>query len=339
MVQLSGITPSGHVQLGNHLGALRRWAADGGPDDLYFVSDLHAMTTAHNPAKLRSLATEQLAVLVATGIAPERVFVQSDLARELGALTWVLECTCSYGEAARMIQFKEKSAARSASVEGGGGGMDGKSKGQAGVRLSLLTYPVLMAADILLQGADEVPVGEDQRQHVELARTLARRFNSTYGEVFTVPEATLPPAGARVKDLAEPARKMSKSANDSAGVVFVLDEPDQIRRKVRRARTDGGSVPAYDPENRPGIANLLDILAACAGGDPAELADEYPSYGVLKDAVADAVIEELRPVREGTRALLDDVAELERVRKAGAERAIDRGAHRVSAALRMVGAA
>ncbi|WP_020664957.1 tryptophan--tRNA ligase [Amycolatopsis benzoatilytica] len=330
MVQLSGITPSGHAQLGNYLGALRRWAADGGPDDLYFVSDLHAMTTAHNPARLRSLATEQLAVLVAAGVAPERLFVQSDLVRELGALTWVLECTCAYGEAARMIQFKEKSAARSTSVEGGG---------QAGVRLSLLTYPVLMAADILAVGADEVPVGEDQRQHVELARTLARRFNSTYGEVFVVPEATLPPAGARVRDLAEPTRKMSKSAENSAGVVFVLDEPDQIRRKVRRARTDGDSAPVYDPENRPGVSNLLDILAACAGGDPAQLADKYPSYGVLKDAVADAVIEELRPVRDGTLALLDDVGELERIRKAGAERATERSAHRVSAALRMVGAA
>jgi tryptophanyl-tRNA synthetase len=329
MVQLSGITPSGHTQLGNHLGAMRRWAADGGPDDLYFVSDLHAMTTQHNPARLRSLATEQLAVLVASGIPPERVFVQSDIAKDLGALTWVLECTCAYGEAARMIQFKEKSAR---------GEADGKPGGQAGVRLSLLTYPVLMAADILLQGADEVPVGEDQRQHVELARTLAKRFNTTYGEVFTVPTAVLPLTGARVKDFADPTRKMSKSAHDSAGVVFVLDEPDQVRRKIRRARTDGGSVPAYAPETRPGIANLLEVLAACTGGNPAELADEYASYGVLKDAVADAVIEELRPIRERTKALLDDVAELERVRKAGAARAADRGAHRVSAALRLIGA-
>ncbi|MFE0026083.1 tryptophan--tRNA ligase [Amycolatopsis sp. NPDC059021] len=320
MIKLSGITPSGHVQLGNHLGALRRWAADGGPDDLYFVSDLHGMTTAHNPAKLRSLATEQLAVLIATGIEPERIFVQSDLARELGALTWILECTCSYGEAARMIQFKEK------------------SKGQAGVRLSLLTYPVLMAADILLQGADQVPVGEDQRQHVELARALAKRFNGTYGEVFTMPEAVLPPAAARVKDLAEPTRKMSKSTRDSAGVVFVLDDPDQIRRKFRRAVTDGGSVPAYEPDTRPGIANLLDILAACTGGDAASLAADYPSYGALKDAVADAVIEELRPVRERTQALLDDVAELDRIRKAGADRAAERGAHRLSSALRLFGA-
>ncbi len=319
MIKLSGITPSGHVQLGNHLGAIRRWAAEGGPDDLYFVSDLHGMTTAHNPSRLRSLAVEQLAVLIAAGIEPERVFVQSDLARELGALTWVLECTCSYGEAARMIQFKEK------------------SKGQAGVRLSLLTYPVLMAADILLQGAHQVPVGEDQRQHVELARTLARRFNGTYGEVFTVPDAVLPPAGARVMDLAEPTRKMSKSAQDSAGVVFVLDEPDQVRRKIRRAVTDSGSVVEYSP-SRPGLANLLDILAACRGGSPADLAAEFSTYGALKEAVAEAVIEELRPVRERTRELLDDVAQLEDIRKAGAARAADRASHRLSAALRLIGA-
>jgi len=319
MIKLSGITPSGHVQLGNHLGAIRRWAAEGGPDDLYFVSDLHGMTTAHNPSRLRSLAVEQLAVLIAAGIEPERVFVQSDLARELGALTWVLECTCSYGEAARMIQFKEK------------------SKGQAGVRLSLLTYPVLMAADILLQGAHQVPVGEDQRQHVELARTLARRFNGTYGEVFTVPDAVLPPAGARVMDLAEPTRKMSKSAQDSAGVVFVLDEPDQVRRKIRRAVTDSGSVVEYSP-SRPGLANLLDILGACRGGSPADLAAEFSTYGALKEAVAEAVIEELRPVRERTRELLDDVAQLEDIRKAGAARAADRASHRLSAALRLIGA-
>ncbi|MEU4517087.1 tryptophan--tRNA ligase [Amycolatopsis sp. NPDC024027] len=320
MSKLSGITPSGHVHLGNHLGAVRRWALEGGAEDLYFVADLHGMTTPHNPSKLRSLAREQLAVLIAAGIDPERVFVQSDLARELGALTWVLECTCNYGEAARMIQFKEK------------------SKGQAGVRLSLLTYPALMAADILLQGADEVPVGEDQRQHVELTRTLAKRFNGTYGEVFTIPRAVLPPAGARVKDLADPTRKMSKSARDAVGVVFVLDEPDQIRRKIRRAVTDGGSVPVHAPETRPGMANLLEILAACRGGSPAELADEFSSYGAVKDAVADAVIEELRPLRERASSLLDDVAELDRVRKAGAERARERGSHRLDAALRMIGA-
>jgi tryptophanyl-tRNA synthetase len=320
MIRLSGITPSGHVHIGNHLGAIRRWADEGGPDDLYFVSDLHAMTTSHNPAKLRSMASEQLAVLIAAGIEPDRVFVQSDIARELGALNWVLECTCNYGEAARMIQFKEK------------------SKGRAGVRLSLLTYPVLMAADILLQGADEVPVGEDQRQHVELARTLAKRFNSTYGEVFTMPKAVLPPAGARIMDLAEPTRKMSKSTREEAGVVFVLDEADQVRRKVKRAVTDGGSKPVYAPETRPGMANLLDILAACVKEKPEVLADQYSSYGQVKEAVAEALIEELRPVRERALALLTDPGELERVRKAGAVRAAERGEHRLQSALRLIGA-
>jgi tryptophanyl-tRNA synthetase len=319
-MRLSGITPSGHTQLGNYLGAIQRWAADGSAEDLYFIADLHAMTTTHNPAKLRSRSSEMLAVLVAAGIAPDRVFVQSDLAKELGALTWVLECTCSYGEAARMIQFKEKAG------------------GQAGVRLSLLTYPVLMAADILLQGASEVPVGEDQTQHVELARALARRFNATYGEVFTVPQAVLPPTGARVRDLADPERKMSKSASESAGVVFVLDEPDLIRRKVRRAVTDGYSTPAYQPEERPGLANLLEILAACTGGTPREAAEAHSSYGALKNAVADAVIETLRPIRERTEDLLADPAELDRIRKAGATRATERGDHRLRSALRLLGA-
>ncbi|KAA9162399.1 tryptophan--tRNA ligase [Amycolatopsis acidicola] len=320
MMKFSGITPSGHTQLGNHLGAVSRWVADGGEEDLYFIADLHAMTTTHNPAGLRGRAAEMLAVLVAAGIPPERVFVQSDLARELGALTWILECTCSYGEAARMIQFKEK------------------ADGQAGVRLSLLTYPVLMAADILLQGASEVPVGEDQRQHVELARALARRFNATYGEVFTVPEAVLPLTGARVRDLADPTRKMSKSTRDSAGVVFVLDEPDLIRRKFRKAVTDGETVPAYEPETRPGVSNLLEILAACTGTTPKEVATRYSSYGRLKDATADAVIETLRPIRERTIELLSDPGELARIRKAGAARAAERGEHRLSSALRLIGA-
>jgi tryptophanyl-tRNA synthetase len=319
-MRLSGITPSGYAQLGNYLGAIQRWAVDGGADDLYFIADLHAMTTTHNPAGLRARTGEMLAVLVAAGIAPERVFVQSDLAKDLGALTWILECTCSYGEAARMIQFKEKAG------------------GQAGVRLSLLTYPVLMAADILLQGASEVPVGEDQRQHVELARALARRFNTTYGEAFTVPRAVLPVTGARVRDLADPTRKMSKSSRDAAGVVFVLDEPDLIRRKIRRALTDGQSTPAYQPDERPGLANLLEILAACTGTSPQQAAAAYPSYATLKEATADAVIETLRPVRERTRALLTDPAELDRIRKSGTARAADRGQHRLQSALRLIGA-
>ncbi|GAA1314082.1 tryptophan--tRNA ligase [Saccharothrix xinjiangensis] len=319
MVRLSAITPSGPVQLGNYLGAVRRWAVDGGEDDVYFISDLHAMTTSHNPSRLRALAREQLAVLIAAGVDPRSVSVQSDLVRELGALTWVLECTCTYGEAARMVQFKEKSV------------------GRPSVRLSLLTYPVLMAADILLQGAHEVPVGDDQRQHVELARALARRFNGTYGEVFVVPRAVVPPTAARVRDLADPSRKMDKSAKDAAGTVFVLDPPDLVRRKIRRAVTDELAQVRYAPEEQPGVANLLEVLAACTGKEPKDLADGFTTYHELKEATAEAVVEELRPVRERTRQLLDDPAELDRVRAHGAERTRDRCRHRLDAALRLTG--
>ncbi|SDJ32736.1 tryptophanyl-tRNA synthetase [Actinokineospora alba] len=319
MTRLSAITPSGHAHIGNHLGAISRWATQGRPGDLYFVSDLHAMTVSYNPARLRVLSRELLAVLVAAGIAPEQVFVQSDLVRELGALSWVLECTCSYGEAARMTQFKQK------------------SEGQGMVRLGLLTYPVLMAADILLQGASEVPVGDDQAQHVELARSLARRFNSTYGELFTVPSAVTPPTAARVRDLADPTRKMSKSTQDTAGSVFILDEPDLIRRKIRRAVTDGLDRVTYSPDDQPGLANLLEILSACTGTPPRDFS--FGSYGEVKEAVAEAVIEELRPIRKGAMDLLADQEELDRIRKAGAERAAERGAHRLTSALRLAGVA
>jgi tryptophanyl-tRNA synthetase len=319
MIRLSAITPSGHVHIGNHLGAVRRWAAEGTEQDVYFVSDLHGMTTSHNPARLRSLTREQLAVLIASGIDPRSVFVQSDLVRELGALTWVLECTCTYGEASRMIQFKEKSG------------------GQSSVRLSLLTYPVLMAADILLQGAHEVPVGDDQAQHVELARTLARRFNGTYGDVFVMPRGVVPATAARVRDLADPSRKMAKSTTDAAGTVFVLDPPDLVRRKIRRAMTDNLGTLRYAPDSQPGVANLLEILAACTGKAPREVADSVGSYAELKDVTAEAVVEQLRGVRERTLALLADPAELDRIRAAGAERARERSQHRLDAALRVTG--
>jgi tryptophanyl-tRNA synthetase len=325
MTRLSGTTPSGPVHAGNYLGAIRRWAREGGPDDLYFVSDLHGMTTPYHPQKLRSRTRELLAILIAAGIEPDTVFVQSDLLPQLGPLTWVLECACAFGEAARMTQFKEKSADRS--HEG------------TPVRVGLFTYPVLMAADILLQGADEIPVGDDQAQHVELARVLARRFNSTYGDAFVVPRAVTPPAAARVRDLADPTRKMNKSASDSAGVLFVLDEPDLLRRKVKRAVTDSLARLEYRPDEQPGLANLLEILGACLGKSPREVAAGFSSYGDVKDAAADAVIEELRPVRERTQELLADPAELDRIRALGGARATERGAHRLSTALRLAGVA
>lgn len=319
MTRLSGITPSGHVQLGNYLGAIRRWAQTGVPDDLYFISDLHGMTTAHNPSRLRSLTREQLAVLLAAGIAPRSVFVQSDLIAEHAALTWVLECVCTFGEARRMIQFKEKSS------------------GNESVRLSLLTYPVLMAADILLYGADEVPVGEDQSQHVELARALARRFNGTYGDVFVVPRLALPDAAARIRDLADPTRKMNKSAADSSGVVFLLDPPDLVRRKISRAVTDTVGQVTYEPDSQPGVANLLEILAACTGTSPEKAAVGVDSYAELKTQVADAVIAEIAPVRERAAELLSDTAELDRIRAAGAQSARERARPRLSAALQVCG--
>lgn len=319
MTRLSGITPSGHVQLGNYLGAVQRWGRETTGEDLYFVSDLHAMTSAHNPARLRSLTRETLAILLGAGIPDELVFVQSDLLAEHSSLTWILECVCTYGEARRMIQFKEK------------------SKGESGVRLSLLTYPVLMVADILLYGADQVPVGEDQAQHVELARNLARRFNGSYGDAFVVPRAVTPPAAARVRDLTNPDRKMDKSAQDSAGVVFVMDEPDLLRRKIKRAVTDGLDRLEYDPAGQPGLANLFEILAACTGKPVREVPQGFASYGEVKEAVAEAVIEELRPIREGTRDLLADPAGLDRIRARGAELAAERGAHRLATARRLAG--
>lgn len=328
MTRLSAITPSGHAHIGNYLGAVRRWAREGAAGDLYFVSDLHAMTTPYHPQRLRARTREMLALLIAAGIKPDQVFVQSDLLRELGALTWMLECTCAYSEAARMTQFKEKAT---------GNGDDAAGPRDASARVGLLTYPVLMAADILLQGADEVPVGADQAQHVELARVLARRFNSTFGEVFVVPRAVTPGAAAKVKDLANPVRKMDKSSRDAAGVVLVLDDPDLVRRKVRRAATDSLGTVAYRPDQQPGVSNLLEILAACTDRSPRDVAGELSSYDALKEAVAEALVEQLRPVRERTLALLGDAAELDRIRAAGAHRAAERGAHRLDSALRLAG--
>jgi tryptophanyl-tRNA synthetase len=319
MTRLSAATPSGRAHVGNYLGAIRRWATEGAAEDLYFVSDMHGMTTAYNPQRLRSLSREMLATLIGAGIAQERVFVQSDIAAQLTSLTWILECTCTFGEVARMIQFKEKSA------------------GAKTVRLGLLTYPVLMAADILLPGADEVPVGDDQTQHVELARRLARRFNTTYGEAFVVPKAVTPKVAARIRDLAFPERKMAKSARDEAGVVFLLDDPDMIRRKFQRAVTDDLARVEYRPDDQPGVANLLEILGACTDRSPRDAAEGITTYSELKETVADAVVEELRDVRKRTEDLLADPAELDRIRATGAERARQRGEHRLKAVTRLAG--
>ena len=319
--RLTAFTPSDELHLGSLFGAI-------GPiiDTQYasrtvvMVSDLHALTTAHDPELLPSRTQEVATVLLAAGLDPERslFYVQSQVNAHT-ELHYLLECVTGYGEAHRMIQFKEKSAT------------------QQHVRLSLLTYPVLMAADILLYDTEEVPVGEDQRQHVELARDIAGRFNARYGPTFVLPRAVHPRVAARVMDLTDPTTKMSKSSRSSAGRLGLLDPPDLIRRKVLRAVTDSATDVAYEPEHRPGVANLLEILAACVGGSPAALAMDFRSYGELKNAVADAVIERLRPIQARYAELTRDPAYVRRVLAEGARRARDQAADTVARAKRAIG--
>jgi tryptophanyl-tRNA synthetase len=281
--RLTGFTPSGDLHLGNLVGVIRpivQAQHDTGADTVVFVSDLHALTLEHDPAEVRRRTLEFAGLLLAAGTDPLRCLflVQSQVPQHT-ELHYLLECVAGYGEAQRMIQFKEKPVK------------------QEHVRMSLLTYPILMAADILLYDTHEVPVGEDQKQHVELARDLAARFNSRYGKTFTLPIAVNPPVAARLKDLASPGAKMSKSAASTAGILLLDDSPETLRRKVLRAVTDSGDEVRYDPGAKPGVSNLLDILAACTGGDPRALAKGFDRYGELKAAVADAVVATLAPVQ------------------------------------------
>jgi tryptophanyl-tRNA synthetase len=286
---LSLITPTGHLTLGNLLGALRGMVAAQGAGDCFFgISDLHAMTTPHDPATLREAIAEVSTLFLAVGLDPARatLFRQSRVPSHR-ELTYLLECTAYTGELNRMIQFKQK------------------GRGVASTRASLYTYPVLMAADILLYRPSSVPVGEDQRQHVELTRDLAIRFNSTYGRVFTVPQVSLPRAGARVMDLQTPDSKMSKSDTSGTGVIRLLDPPDVVRRKVARAVTDsdtGANAVRADPA-KPGVTNLLDILIACGGS-----ADGISTYGALKSAVTAAVVAVLEPLQRVYAELAADPA-------------------------------
>jgi tryptophanyl-tRNA synthetase len=300
----SGIQPTGELHLGNYLGAVRRWVADLDQDALFCVVDLHALTIPQDPAELRAKTRELVALLIAAGLDPERctLFVQSHVP-EHAQLAWLMECTASDGELRRMTQYKEKGA-RGASSSAG-----------------LYAYPALMAADILLYETDQVPVGDDQKQHVELARDLAERFNGRYGDTFVVPEPVIPPVGARIMDLQEPTRKMSKSLESPQGTVLVLDAPEAITKKVKRAVTDTDGEVRFDPVAKPGVANLLSILGAVTGREPAELATGYEQYGPLKADVAEAVVEALRPVQERYATLAADPAELDRLVAAGAAKA------------------
>ncbi len=303
---LSGIQPTGDVHLGSYLGALRQWVADQHTHDSFFcVVDLHALTQPRDPFELRAKTLETVLVLIAAGLDADRctLFVQSQVP-EHTQLSWLLECVASMGELRRMTQFKDKARG-----------------GEESARVGLFTYPVLMAADILLYDADRVPVGDDQRQHLELSRDLAERFNHRYGDTFVVPDAAVPEVGARIMDLQNPDTKMSKSAESPKGMIMVLDDPDAIERKFRRAVTDPGASVRFDLEHKPGVSNLLQILAAATGKAPEDVADDYDQYGTLKADAAAAVIDLLRPVRERYAELAADPAAAEAVLKQGADKA------------------
>ncbi len=306
----SGIQPTGDLHLGNHLGALVNWVGfQDRADCVYCVVDLHAITSPaeHDPATLRERTLETATLLLAVGVDPARsiLFVQSHL-HEHAECTWLFNCVSGFGELRKMPQFKEKS----------------EGKGET-VSVGLFDYPVLQAADILLYHADEVPVGEDQRHHIELARDIGQRFNHRFGEVFTLPRAIHPPAAARVMDLQEPTSKMSKSTSTDKGIVNLLDDPARIERKIKSAVTDSATDIRFDRDAKPGISNLLEVLSAATGRSIEELIAEHDGhgYGAFKAAVAEAVIELLRPIQTRYRELASDVGEVERTLADGAARA------------------
>ncbi|MDP5227452.1 MULTISPECIES: tryptophan--tRNA ligase [Arthrobacter] len=307
---LSGMQPSADsLHLGNYLGALVNWVkAQDDYDSFYFIPDMHAITVPQDPAELADRTRRTAAQYIAGGIDVEKstLFVQSHVP-EHAQLTWIMMCLTGFGEASRMTQFKDKSAK---------GGVE-----SAGV--GLFTYPMLMAADILLYNPDAVPVGDDQRQHVELARDLAQRFNHRFGETFILPKALIRKDGARIYDLQNPTSKMSKSASSPNGLVNILDDPKVIAKRIKSAVTDTGTVVSYDREEKPGVSNLLEILSTVSDTPVDALVEQFEGkmYGHLKVAVADAVVERLEPIRSRTLELLEDPAELDRLLARGAEKA------------------
>ncbi|MFT4047256.1 MAG: tryptophan--tRNA ligase [Solimonas sp.] len=307
-VVLSGIQPSGRLTLGNYLGALKNWVRLNEQYDCYYMLvDLHTITVRQDPQVLRERCYEFLALYIACGLDPARntLFVQSHVPAH-ARLSWVLNCYTQFGELSRMTQFKDKSAKHVDNINAG-----------------LFCYPVLMAADILLYQAQQVPVGDDQKQHLELTRDVAQRFNGLYGKVFTVPEPMIPPVGARIMGLQEPTKKMSKSDDAETNAIYLLDPIDTITRKIKRAVTDLGNEVRYDVAEKPGVSNLMSILAACTGESFERIVATYDGqgYGKFKQAAADAVVACLEPVQRKYREVRDDTDGLRQVLKAGAEAA------------------
>ena len=305
---LSGIQPSGELMLGSYLGAIKNWVELSAEYECFYcIVDLHAITARQVPAELRRRTLSQLAQYIACGVDPQQhaLFVQSHVAAH-AELAWVLNCYTMFGELSRMTQFKDKSAKNAENVNAG-----------------LFTYPVLMAADILLYQADLVPVGDDQKQHVELTRNIAQRFNGIYGDVFKVPEVFIPKVGARIMSLQEPENKMSKSDTTAGACVYIMDKPEVIMKAFKRAVTDSETTVRFDTATKPGVSNLMQIYSCATGKSYAAIEAEFDGrgYGDFKTAVGEAVVEMLRPIREEAEKLLADKAYLESVYKNGAERA------------------
>ena len=320
---LSCIQPTGSVHLGNHLGALVNWVSGQHDGDVFHgIVDLHALTVTDTPGVLGRQTLELAAMLFAVGLDPDvaTIFVQSHI-HEHTELAWIMECTVSFGELSRMTQFKDKSTKREGDF----------------ISAGLFTYPALQAADILLYDADEVPVGDDQRQHIEITRDIAIRFNHRFGETFVLPKATHPKTGARVMDLQDPTSKMSKSAASDSGLVYLLDDNASIEKKFKRAVTDSDGVVAYDRENKPGISNLLDILSASTGTPVESLVSQYTQYGPLKKDTGAAVIALVEPIRDRYRELMADPGELSRLLSIGNQRARDVAARTLDRAHRAIG--
>ena len=304
---LSCIQPTGEVHLGNYLGALRNWVKGQHEADAFHgIVDLHALTVTESPGVIGDTTVRLAAILFAIGLDPDvaTVFVQSHVVQH-SQLCWVMECTASYGELSRMTQFKEKSSKREGDF----------------ISAGLFTYPALQAADILLYDTNEVPVGEDQRQHVEITRDVALRFNYRFGDTFVIPVAVTPKVGARVMDLQNPTSKMSKSADSDAGCIMMMDDPSEIARKFKRAVTDSDNEVRFDRATKPGVSNLLEILAVATDSTPQELATKYTQYGPLKADAGEAVVELLRPIQVRYNELMTDRGELASLLRKGAEKA------------------
>ena len=303
----SGIQPSGDPHIGNYSGGFRQYAKTQEQGEAFFcVVDLHAITIQHDPEALREGTLDIAAMLFATGIDPNRsiVFVQSHVTAHAEA-AWLLSSVTSYGQLGRMTQFRERVAEEDF------------------VSAALFTYPVLMAGDILLYQTDIVPIGDDQRQHLELSRDVAQRFNSRYGETFRIPEGVFPETGGRVMNLQEPSLKMSKSRGAESGTVLMLDPPDAVRKKVRSAVTDSGTDVRYDPDGKPGISNLIELMTVVTGDSVQDVEARYDGsgYGQFKNDVADAIVELLGPIQQRYREIRSDVGELQRLLDVGAEKA------------------